>query len=359
MRTPFEESLNYSSVNEDWDTELRALGARAGDRVLCVTGSGARPLAVLARTDANVVAIDRNPAQNHLLRLLLTAVASLQPSDALDWMGVRGADPRWRLDTYRRVLAPRLPPAARQWWTGQTRALGEGVVYAGRWERHFRRVSRLARRIWPVDVLFDFDDLDRQRRWLEDHWTDWRWQAAWRVVCDPRVSRLVFGDPAFHGRLAVLPGRYLRDRMRRCLETHLARDSFMVSLVLRGELSARDLPPHLTEKGLEAIRGRLDRIRIVDDCVAAHLEIGTQRYTRFSLSDVPSYLDGVAVDRLWRAVVRAAVPGARVVLREFLRRHPIPADLPLRRETELERELALVDRSFAYDFVVAVIEEAG
>ena len=358
MRTSFDRSLNYSSVNEDWDTELRALDAGASDVVLCVTGSGARPLALLARTEATVVAIDRSPAQNHLLRLLLAAAGCLEPADALGWMGVRAADRRWRLGTYDRILAPRLPPETREWWARRTSALAGGVVYAGRWERHFRRVSHLARRIWPVDVLFSFDDLDEQRHWLERHWDDWRWQAAWRIVCDPRFSRVVFGDPAFHGPLSVEPGRYIRDRMRRCLETHLARDSFMVSLVLRGELPACDLPPHLTEAGLEAIRERRDRLRVVDDDVAAHLDAGPQRYTRFSLSDVPSYLDAEGTARLWRSVLRAAEPGARVVVREFLRRHPIPAGLPLRRETGLEDELARIDRSFAYDFVVAVAGEA-
>lgn len=359
MRTSFDRSLNYSSVNEDWDTELRALEAGPDDVVLCVTGSGARPLALLARTDATVVAIDRSPAQNHLLRLLLTVAECLEPADALGWLGVRTADHRWRLSTYDQILAPRLPPTTREWWARRTSALAGGVVYAGRWERHFRRVSRLARRIWPVDDLFSFDDLERQRRWLDQHWDDWRWQAAWRIVCDPRFSRLVFGDPAFHGRLAVRPGRYLQDRMRRCLETHLARDSFMVSLVLRGKLSTQDLPPHLTEAGIETIGERRDRLRIVDDDVAAHLDAGPQRYTRFSLSDVPSYLDAAGTARLWRSVVRSAEPDARIVVREFLRRHPIPAGLPLRREAALEDELARIDRSFAYDFVVAVTGEAA
>ncbi|MGK7312768.1 MAG: DUF3419 family protein [Candidatus Longimicrobiales bacterium M2_2A_002] len=358
MRTSFDRSLNYSSVNEDWDTELRALEAGADDVVLCVTGSGARPLALVARTDATVVAIDRNPAQNHLLRLLLAAAECLEPGDVLGWVGVRTADRRWRLGTYDRTLARRLPPETREWWSRRTPALAGGVVYAGRWERHFRRVSRLARRIWPVDTLFSFDDLEEQQIWLERHWDDWRWQAAWRIVCDPRFSRLVFGDPAFHGPLSVEPGLYIRDRMRRCLETHLARDSFMVSLVLRGELSTRDLPPHLTEAGLEAIKEWSDRLRIVDDDVASHLAAGPQRYTRFSLSDVPSYLDGEGAERLWRSVVGAAEPGARVVVREFLRRHPIPPGLPLRRETGLEDELARIDRSFAYDFMVAVTGEA-
>ena len=39
----FFSTLNYASVNEDWRTEAEALRLLGGERVLCVTGSGARP----------------------------------------------------------------------------------------------------------------------------------------------------------------------------------------------------------------------------------------------------------------------------------------------------------------------------
>ena len=70
--------LAYSSVNEDWRTEAAALRLAPDARVLCVTGSGARPLDLLAVTPARVVAIDVNAAQNHLLELRVGAMRALQ-----------------------------------------------------------------------------------------------------------------------------------------------------------------------------------------------------------------------------------------------------------------------------------------
>ncbi|NIP81285.1 MAG: DUF3419 family protein [Gemmatimonadetes bacterium] len=354
----FDATLNYSSVNEDWDTELQALQVRPGDDVICVTGSGARPLAVLAACDVPIVALDVNPAQNHLLRLQIAAIRSLTHGQRMAWIGLHDADPRWRLRIWRRRIAPQLSRPAREWWRAHTRMLARGVLYAGRWERHFRRVSRLARRVWPIDTLLAFQDLEEQRRWLADHWDDRLWRAAWAVACHPGVSRLVFGDPAFHGRLDRAPGPFLRARMRRHLETHLARSSFMVSLVLRGALSPEDLPPHLTEAGASAIAGRLDRLTIVDDDIVSHLRgVETGRYSRFSLSDLPSFMDQAGFDGLWHAVRGAARPGSRVVVRQFLRRPDAPAVQAIRRERVLERTLARRDRAFAYDFVIAVVGE--
>src|SRR3989337_2234761 len=45
----FFKTLNYASVNEDWRTEAEALRPGPEDTVLCVTGSGDRPLDLLAR----------------------------------------------------------------------------------------------------------------------------------------------------------------------------------------------------------------------------------------------------------------------------------------------------------------------
>jgi S-adenosylmethionine-diacylglycerol 3-amino-3-carboxypropyl transferase len=354
----FDETLNYSSVNEDWDTELLALRAGPGDRVLCVTGSGARPLALLARTEAEVVAIDRNRGQNHLLRLQLAAIGALSLDEHLRWIGVCEAEPAWRLNLYRRRLESWLEPATQRWCRQHETALARGVVYAGRWERHFRRVSRLARSIWPVDTLFSFEDLERQQEWLAAHWSAGLWTAAWRMVCSPAFSRAFFGDPAFYGRLDVSPGRFLQGRMRRCLETHLARDSFMVSLVLRGTLSPHDMPPHLTESGRSLVRERWNRLRIVDADLVDHLRRGPeQAYDRFSLSDVPSFLDDGGSSALWREILRAAAPGARVVVREFLRRPRVPAGLPISRDADLEQTLARKDRSFGYDFIIASVPD--
>lgn len=358
MTGHFATTLNYSSVNEDWDTELRALEAAGDDTVLCITGSGARPLAILARTDARVVALDVNPAQNHLLRLKVAAIDALDPPELRAWLGVEPADGPWRLEVYRHRVAPGLPPGSRRWWDHRTGLITGGVIYGGRWERHFRRVAHLARRIWPVETLTAFDDLAEQRRWLARHWDDRRWRAAWWLVCHPMVSRLVFGDPAFHGALPVHPGPYLRRRMRHCLEDRLVRESFMASLVLTGKLSRHDLPPHLTVDGVKRVRERLHALDIVDGDALSHLRrTTTGHYTRFSLSDLPSFLELRALDALWREVVRVGAPGARAVMREFLRHHRLPAGLPIRRETALEMALMRADRSFAYDFVIAVVRE--
>ena len=355
-------TLNYASVNEDWRTEAEALRLSGGERVLCVTGSGARPLDLLAGADVRVLAVDRNPAQSHLLRLKQAAIAALPYDTYASFLGLRPASAARRRQVLR-SLGPRLPDEARHFWSARERLVTRGVLYQGRWERFHRRLASVARVLHRrrVRALLAFDDLVAQRAYVERHWDDRGWTRTFSLACSGPVVRVLFGDPAYCVPAAAPVGRLLHARMGALLERVLARESFMVGLVLAGALPPGDLPPHLTEAGQRVIRARLDRLEVATAEVTSFLESRPPGcFDRFSLSDVASFLDRPAFARLLAAVARAAAPGARVVLRQFLTRHAIPVALERRlvRDPVLEARLGAADRSFAYDFIVAEVAGA-
>jgi len=356
----FFHTLNYASVNEDWRTEVRGLALRDETEVLCVTGAGDRPLDLLAHADCDVVAIDLDPAQTALLHLKVAAMRALPFPEYARFLGLHEAEPGWRRERLA-DLAPALPEDAAAFWEAQAHLVARGVLYQGRWERHFRHAARAARLVWGsrIDRLFAFTDLDAQRAFLDREWDRARWRLAWAAVAHPLTSRLLFGDPAFYAHVQVPVGTTVHRRMGRLLRRVLARESFMVSLSLRGVLSPDDLPPYLTSAGVAAIRPRLPRLRAVTGDLLAWLETG-ERYDGLSLSDVPSFLDATDFTRLVRAARGALRPGGRAVIRQFLTRYEVPADLDAGwvRHRELERDLALEDRAFAYELLVAEVPDA-
>lgn len=359
MRDRFFETLNYASVNEDWRTEALALRPEGRDRILCVTGSGDRPLNLLAATGARVVAIDLNPAQTHLLRLKVAALRRLSFDDYAAFLGLHRADGRWRRDRLGELL-PDLPPDTRRFWATCPAMIAAGVLYAGRWEQFHKRVADLLRRMpfFSIDAVFEFDDLAEQRRFLDRRWNArfWRWLASF--LCSPLFSPLCFGDPAYVSGSRFPAGRYISERMRDALYRGLARESFMMSLLLRGVLTPFDLPPYLTPQGAAAVRSRLDRLEIVTGDLLVVLDKAPEgTFTRFSLSDVPSFLNAAGFRRLLLGIAGCAAPGARFCIRQFLKRHVWPEGLTdrLRRERSLEMQLAVSDRAFAYDFLVGAV----
>jgi S-adenosylmethionine-diacylglycerol 3-amino-3-carboxypropyl transferase len=366
-RSGFMRTLNYTSVNEDWRTEAAGLRIGATDDVLCITGSGARPLDLLALDPARVVAIDLNPVQNHLLHLKIAAMRRLPYEEYAAFLGLRAASAPWRPGARRaelwRALSAEVPPATRDFWGGRPAMIRAGVLYLGRWERFYRRAAMLGRLLRPraIPALFEFRALEDQRDFVRRHWDTPLWRAAWATVCSPVTSRLVFRDPAYYRHVAVPVARVLYERMRASLERYLARENFMVGLCLRGWLPDGDLPPHLTPEGHATIRTRLDRLQVVTADVVEYLhEPARGGFTRFSLSDVPSFLTAPGFEALVDGATRSAAPGARVVIRQFLTRYTLPASLAARlaREPELEVRLAREDRAFAYDFLVAEVRDA-
>jgi len=358
MPRAFLQTLNYASVNEDWRTESMALRAGPRDAILCLTGSGARPLDLLAEhPGVEVTAIDLNPAQSHLLQLKIAAVRRLDYGDLVAFLGLRAASPRWRGARLKSLL-PLLPADTARFWERRTAAVAAGILYQGRWERFYRHVSRLLRVVRGrlIDELFACRDLSAQRALVDRRWDTPGWRRLCAVLCQPAFSRVLLGDPAYWR--GVMPGaaRYLVERLHTALRSHLARRSFMISLVLRGRLADEDLPPHLTPEGVRRLRPLGDELRVVTGDVREHIGQGGAGFTRFSLSDVGSFLDDQGYAALLRGLSRAR-PGARFCIREFLRRHPWPPldGAGLTREPQLETQLAAADRAFAYDFVVGEV----
>lgn len=354
-------TIYYASVNEDWRTEREALQLGPADMVLCVTGSGDRPLDLLALSPRRVVAIDRNPEQNHLLALKVAAMRRCDYGDFVAFMGLEGAAPAWRREAFA-SLSGDLDPDARAFWASRLPMIERGVIYQGRWERFYRRAAGVARRLRPraLPRLFEFEDLEAQRGFLRQTWDCPSWRLLFRAVCSRAVSRFLLRDPAYYAHRAVAAGPWLYGRMTRLLERCLARDSFMVSLVLRGRLSPFDLPPYLDPVGYQQIRGRLDRLSVV---TADLLEFTAERagaFSRFSLSDVPSLLSRPAFERLLESLAHGAARGARVVIRQFLTRYDVPRRLvdAFHRDRGLERRLALEDHAFAYEFLIAQVHGA-
>jgi S-adenosylmethionine-diacylglycerol 3-amino-3-carboxypropyl transferase len=351
-------AVNFSSQNEDWRTEAQALDLRAEDVVACVTGSGDRPLNLLAACAVDkMVAIDCDPVQNHLLELKVAAIASLDYADYLRFLGQHSAEGKWRTGIFA-GLHDRLSPEAGAYWQAHGKDIEFGVLYCGRFERYFARIARLGWRMRPAALqrLFEFENLDDQRKFVRETWDNRFWRWSFRLLLHPLTSRLCYGDPAYFEHVAVPVGDFLYDRVLTYLDSHLARESFMLSLIFRGRLDDNNLPPYLTEAGHDILRVRSERLSIVTaDLIQHFASLPARTYTKYSLSDVPSYLGQHELLNLLNAARFSATDDARIVIRQFLTRYPLPPHLldVFPRQSALEARCERDDQALAYTFIIA------
>ena len=354
-------TLNYASCNEDWRSEWDALKITPDDRILCVTGSGDRPLNLLYQNPGKIIAMDLNPIQNYLFRLKMAAIKEFQYNEYISFLGLTNSGNRMK--SWRRIRE-NLPKDCKIFWDGQSKVLMKGVIYQGRWETYLRKLALIAKAIRGTTIkrLFEFDNVDEQREFVEKRWNRRWWRLTFEVLGSATISRTFFKDPGFYQYVAgdMNIGKYIFECMMKYLKNHLARESFMLSLMFNGNFSEYDLPPYLDPRCVEKIIARLDKVKIRTADILQHMENARENsFTKYSLSDVPSFLDQKGFERLLDGIVKSGAPGARFCIRQFLTNHNVPSRLEkiLIRETDLEEDLKKSDRSFAYRFIVGHLRE--
>ena len=342
----FFRNLNFSSSNEDGETELAAL-AGAG-RILCLTGSGTRPLDLLMSDAEEIVALDVNPAQNALLALKVAAIESFERAEFLAFIGLspgacRGA-------SYDR-LRDRLSPAARAYWDRRRALVEAGVWYGGKWERLLRWNARFLGvfRGKALDALLAAPDVERQADLWRRKFGDGRLRAVVALIGRDWIWRWVLREPGG----AFLPpprdvARRLASDFQRASRSFLFRDSDFAMLIFRGAHEADGaLPIHLRPENYQRIRERLPRLRIVEGGLADLGELDVGAIDGFSLSDFGSYCGTDLYASCWKGVLAAAAPGAKFCERIFMNDMAIPFP-EIEEDRALSEALSQTDKAIIY-----------
>lgn len=356
--TEFFNTINYSSSNEDAQSELKALGLGKEDTVLSITGSGGRTLDLLIAKPAHIISIDLNPCQNFLLELKMAAIEKLGYDEFLGFLGISGFPERLRLYRDIRLL---LSNTARDFWDANGTLIEKGVIYQGRWERYFRRLARMVNMIWPekTSCLFECRTIQEQSIFWHTHWNSRAWREFIRIISSRSVWKYAFGDPGFYQ--FVLPDfsiyHYIADRFNHGMTHVLARKSPLMTLLFTGRYKNHEcLPPHLMKENFTRLKDLMERIRIVTASLDDFLrQCGASSFNKFSLSDIASYTNPDEYVAIWRSILSSATSEARICERQFLVKREMPPEVNryLVRDRSLEDDLERTDTSIFYTFVVA------
>ncbi|WP_420319428.1 DUF3419 family protein [Halocynthiibacter namhaensis] len=320
--------------------------ANSVERMVCITGSGTRPLDMLLSNAETVISVDMNPVQNALLRLKIAAIRCLDHHEMLTFLGILPGDPLEYWDKIRQHLSE----DHATFWTLKRRQIQGGIWYAGLWERVLRKGACGTRLIRGrrIDALFNAHDLDEQAKIWAQHFDDWIWRLSIRTLGRPWIWTRVIGEPggAFLPKPQHVEAR-LAGAFTRASSTFLFRNSDFASLILRGHSALPNaLPLHLLAENYETVQARLERLEIrltglhqLDRCTNAD---------GFSLSDFGSYTSPRTYAQAWDGVLRAARPNACFVERIFMNPLALPDDR-IEIDHPLSDQLTKHDRAIIYD----------
>lgn len=320
-----DDRLYFAQVREDARVELAALDVQPTDRVVVVSSGGCTALSILGAGAREVHAVDVNRTQNHLVELKAAAVFALARETAIAFLGGQPMPADRRVSLYR-LLRTRLTSDARDYWDARTADIASGVINAGVSERFIRLVCWFVRHVVQtperVERLLACRTLEEQRRIFADEWNNrrWRWLFAtllnkWSMsrAYDPRFFANA-GPTGFAGHFRALADHAL---------TRLPiADNYFMHHMLAGRYPVDEpdgVPPYLGADGHSVIAEAAGSLMLVDGSVTEHLRtLPDASVNALALSNICEWLDDERIAALFREVERVAVPGARVVFRNFV-----------------------------------------
>jgi S-adenosylmethionine:diacylglycerol 3-amino-3-carboxypropyl transferase len=335
--------LIFAQVREDPRVELLALHPGARERAVVIGSGGCTALSLLAAGAGEVHAIDLNRTQNHLVELKALAVARLDRTLAVQFLGGSPLAPRDRRALYG-ALRLKLTAGARAYWDRHQDDIARGVIEAGVSERFIRLVCATVRHIVHspdrVRRLLACTSLDEQRALFTAEWDSRRWRWLFALLLNRFVMSRAY-DPQFfaHVGRTNFAEHFLRLANHAITEVPV-QDNYFLHQMLSGRYPmerADGVPPYLGEHAFSEKGTKPGLLRLVDGGVTDYLRtLPDQSVDAFALSNVCEWLDPGQVLELFSEVERTAMPGARVVYRNFVGWTDLPESC-----TRLEQDRAL------------------
>ncbi|GAA1413062.1 DUF3419 family protein [Catellatospora coxensis] len=310
-----DDRLYFAQVREDPKLEIAAFAGRWNGPIAVVGSAGCTALSLLAAGAAEVVGVDVNRTQNHLVELKAAAVARLEPGAALGLLGGAPMAAAARQQAYAQVRDA-LTPGARGHWDAHPRAIDAGVLQAGVTERLMRLIARTLRVIHPrrrIETLLALRTLDEQRDFYRRDWDTAGWRLLFAVLCNRLVLRRTY-DERFFAHVED-PGyaRHFRQVAEHTLTDLDIGGNYFLHHLLTGRYPADCLPPYLSAKV------PVDGLSLVDGAFTDYLRTRPDgSMAGFALSNICEWLTPGQVDELFAEIVRTARPGARLVFRNFV-----------------------------------------
>jgi S-adenosylmethionine-diacylglycerol 3-amino-3-carboxypropyl transferase len=349
------ESIRYAQLWEDAEPLLVGLGGKPGATMVSICSAGDNALAMLTLDPAKVVVVDLSAAQIECLRIRIAAYRMLEHPEFLQLMGSRAGAARAAI--FDRVCLT-LPESSRAFWrTHRPAVLEHGLGGIGKFENYFRIMRR-----WLLPLVHDRQTVDdvfisrgrpERATFYATRWNSWRWKALLQLF----FSRFTMGrlgrDPAFFDHVDGSVADHVARRIVHAAVDLDPADNPYLHWILKGK-HGKALPLAWRDESFATIRNRLDRIEIHQGSLEAFVATG-QKADGFNLSDIFEYMTPATFAQVYRTILSACNPGARLVYWNMMapRRAPVEFSARVRTLSDAESRGKAIDKAFFYsDFVV-------
>ena len=327
--TLFFRGFVYPQIWEDPEVDLEALKLDKTSRIMTIASGGCNVMNYLTESPEIVKAIDLNPAHVALTRLKIAAIKHLPDYDSFfSFFG--HADEKKNIENYDQYIAPHLDAFSKKYWEGWSLFRGRRINY---FTKNLYQFGLLGRFISVVHVLAKIYGED-PRQILDAKNQKEQGEIFDRTlgpIFEKKFVRFICNmPPALYG-LGIPPSQFdelkgdadmadiLKARLRRLAVDFPIEDNYFAWQAFgRGYDRAykKAIPRYLAEKHYETLKKNADKVEVHHTTITGFLEAQTpESLDCFVFLDAQDWMNANQLNELWREVVRAARPGARVIFR--------------------------------------------
>ena len=325
MSSSYFNTLNYTLANEDSALEMNVL-AMNQHHVLAVAGSGARVLPLFAKSPESLTCVDLSKEQLLLTELRIESARQLSREEYLCFWGYppQFSNPNFRKQVFSEL---NLSHECKVFFEQVFEHLGwASVLYKGRWEQTFAKISKLCRVLLRDDTkkIFDAKSFSEHLLYVTRDFSRFRWNTLVFLI----GNSTFFNTLLYKGHFPQknVPGshrQYYKDAFNRIFASGVPRENFFLQLTLLGELLFEEGNPIECHEGVyQRIQAGIRSAKVfyklgnVVEVVHKNNEIPIDFV---SLSDVPSYFDEQTSRSFLQKLSPGLAPNAVIVARYYLR----------------------------------------
>mmetsp|Transcript_8248 Transcript_8248/g.30422 ORF Transcript_8248/g.30422 Transcript_8248/m.30422 type:complete len:746 (-) Transcript_8248:1595-3832(-) len=323
----------YSVSWEDPAADEEHLSIRSEDRVLTLCAGGCNTFDYLLAGARQVVAVDMNPAQNHLLELKAVATARLPYEDAWLMFG-EGKHPNIK-DLFHTKLAPFLSQDAVDFWSVRLHDFKRGLYYSGGMGllvSLIRILTIISFSQSAMKRLLEAPTIEEQakvwnsftivRMYKSTH--KWIWKVFGFLTSIFFLNDLVlwYGAGVPKNQLNLITKEQktpIQTYVMRLLDgvaekSHVRDENYFYHVCLAGRFNRGNCPAYLNQDNFETLKdGRISNLKITTNTFVEELKKGL--YSKVILMDHVDWLPRPLVEELSRELAAHVVKNGRILWR--------------------------------------------
>lgn len=320
----FESKIVFNQTWEDFDVDKELLKLKQQDVFLTITSGGCNVLNACLLSLHKVFSVDDNPAQNHLLRLKIASVKTLNYQEFWALFGEGQSGSSVNIEIYFNKIRVALPLASQLFWDKNIKIFESGIFKVGslRTLSLLRRCIKTLCEMKRLDHFTRLKNLDQQAKYYLNEIEPRLWMGITSYM--PTLTMIAYGT---HLRQILFCYRakkpFLKDLYKdkqKYLFTHfpIKTNYFWHQIIFGKYFNNVFCPDYLQEKNFNSLKKKVNTIEIFDCSLIDFLkDRGDNSIDKFSISDVIEFLPKKQAKKLWTEIIRTAKNGSLISYRSF------------------------------------------